>query len=74
MIRLPLAAITSARMGSLMGVAIAASAQTAAAPDAARIHVADQAFQARPKSAATLPLADNQGCLHTADRMRSFRR
>ncbi|MFM0044354.1 DUF4142 domain-containing protein [Paraburkholderia sediminicola] len=45
MIRLPLAAITSACMASLMVVATAASAQTApAAPDAARIHAADQAF------------------------------
>ena len=44
MIRLPLAAITSACMASLMVVATAASAQTAAAPDAVRIHAADQAF------------------------------
>ncbi|CAB3742231.1 hypothetical protein LMG24238_06846 [Paraburkholderia sediminicola] len=44
MIRLPLAAITSACMASLMVVATAASAQTAAAPDAARIHAADQTF------------------------------
>lgn len=44
MIRLPLAAITSACMASLMAVATAASAQTAAAPDAPRIHAADQAF------------------------------
>jgi putative membrane protein len=43
--RLPLATITSACMASLMVVATAASAQTApAAPDAARIHAADQAF------------------------------
>ncbi|CAE6842735.1 hypothetical protein R69927_02233 [Paraburkholderia domus] len=42
MIRLPLATITSACMASLMVVATAASAQTA--PDAARIHAADQAF------------------------------
>ncbi|AXL53223.1 membrane protein [Paraburkholderia caffeinilytica] len=44
MIRLPLAAITSACMASLMVVATAASAQTAAAPDGARLHAADQAF------------------------------
>ncbi|MFM0284929.1 DUF4142 domain-containing protein [Paraburkholderia sediminicola] len=45
MIRLPLAAITSACIASLMAVATAASSQTPpAAPDAARIHAADQAF------------------------------
>ncbi|MGA9918400.1 MAG: DUF4142 domain-containing protein [Paraburkholderia sp.] len=45
MIRLPLAAITSACIASLMAVATAVSAQTPpAAPDAARIHAADQAF------------------------------
>jgi len=45
MIRLPLATITSACMASLMVVATAASAQTApAAPDATRLHAADQAF------------------------------
>ena len=44
MIRLPLAAITSACMASLMVVATSASAQTAAAPDAVRIHAADQTF------------------------------
>lgn len=45
MIRLPLAALTSACMASLMVVATAASAQTApAAPDAVRLHAADQAF------------------------------
>lgn len=42
MIRLPLATLTSACMASLMMVATAASAQTA--PDAVRIHAADQAF------------------------------
>ncbi|RKF33310.1 DUF4142 domain-containing protein [Paraburkholderia fungorum] len=42
MIRLPLATLTSACMASLMVVATAASAQTA--PDAVRIHAADQAF------------------------------
>ncbi|CAE6840827.1 DUF4142 domain-containing protein [Paraburkholderia haematera] len=45
MIRLPLATITSACFASLMVVATAANAQTApAAPDAVRIHAADQAF------------------------------
>lgn len=42
MIRLPLAALTSACMASLMVIATAASAQTA--PDTVRIHAADQAF------------------------------
>ncbi|MGY6128093.1 DUF4142 domain-containing protein (plasmid) [Paraburkholderia strydomiana] len=47
MIRLPLATIVSATMASLLTVATAASAQTApapAAPDAGRLHAADQTF------------------------------
>ncbi len=50
MIRLPLAAVTSACMAGLLVVATAASAQTspaapaAAAPGAGRLHAADQAF------------------------------
>ncbi|XUW87251.1 DUF4142 domain-containing protein [Burkholderia sp. M6-3] len=47
MIRLPLATIVSATMASLLAVATAASAQTApaaAAPDAGRLHAADQTF------------------------------
>jgi len=47
MIRLPLATIVSATMGSLLTVATAASAQTAPAPaaaDAGRLHAADQTF------------------------------
>lgn len=47
MIRLPLVAVTSACMASLLVVATAANAQTApaaAAADAGRLHAADQAF------------------------------
>ncbi|WP_027800565.1 DUF4142 domain-containing protein [Paraburkholderia dilworthii] len=47
MIRLPLVTIASASMASLLLVATAASAQTtpaAAAPDAGRLHAADQTF------------------------------
>ncbi|MFP3605584.1 DUF4142 domain-containing protein [Paraburkholderia sp. SIMBA_053] len=47
MIRLPLATIVNATMVSLLTVATAASAQTApapAAPDAGRLHAADQTF------------------------------
>ncbi|MGN8107201.1 DUF4142 domain-containing protein [Paraburkholderia sp. 22098] len=47
MIRLPLATIVSATMASLLTVATAASAQTApapVAPDAGRLHAADQTF------------------------------
>ena len=58
MIRLPLAAITSACMTGLLVVATAASAQTSpaapAAADAGRLHAADQAFIAdATKSVAT---------------------
>ncbi|MFM0335961.1 DUF4142 domain-containing protein [Paraburkholderia fungorum] len=57
MIRLPLAAITSACMTGLLVVATAASAQTspaAPAADAGRLHAADQAFIAdATKSVAT---------------------
>ena len=47
MIRLPLATLSSVCMTGLLVIASAASAQTApAAPDASRLHAADQAFVA----------------------------